>query len=327
MSKISQQIIEEFMYLGKIPYQSIEIQHAPSVNVLALRNGATTEEATDPKKIADETVDESIHPIEEVHFNPETVSKAQEFLKKIKFEPEFLENLRELEFRDGKIKMKTNLTNYGSMAAIRRLVPYLSLEELLSIENQIAAIGMAATIISPKSGNIYFGQRGKTEVGGTWMPYPAGTWKEGTRFYDLILEEFEEEVGLGLENTYITGVGRGVTQSCNPAVYLVKEEDITLKELWKRTDKINPLIGGREHNSILATVLDETPFENYMTDHMVSIKPKTGEAYYKLVDNGTLCAIQAVRSYGFSDKWYNRFKSLLRDLNVIIYERNPFSPK
>lgn len=326
MQKLPPQIIEEFIYLGKISYNNIEIQHKNSINVLALREGAQVEEGTDPRKILDEIIYEPLN-LEEVHFRPETVTKSKELLKKIKFEPEFLQNLRELDFQYDKLMMKTNLTNYGSMAVIRRLVPYLSLEELLDVENQISAVGMAATIISPKSGSIYFGQRGKTEVGGTWMPYPAGTWKGGTRFYDLILEEFEEEAGLGLENTYITGVGRGVTQSCNPAVYLVKEEEITLKELWKRTDKINPLIGSREHDSILATVLDETPFENYITDHMISIRPKTREAYYRLVDNGTLGAIQAARSYGFSDKWYNRFKGLLRDLGVTIYERNPFAPK
>jgi hypothetical protein len=102
------------------------------------------------------------------------------------------------------------------------------------------------------------------------------------------------------------------------------ETDRSPLEMWKGTDKINKLIGSREHDSVIAIPLDETAFENYVLDHLFGVRPKSGEIFYKLTDNSILSSAQSMRSYGFSDKWYNRYKSTLADYGVKIVENNPF---
>lgn len=337
-------VLEEILFAGKIPLENLSIQMNvdKTVSVLATRTGA--QRAENPERTADEIID---RPIKRIAVDDHIYQFAIEALKSALFKPEYLRNLNTFSYSNedphgGSVKMETNLTNYGSLVAVRKLAGKLCPEYFYNLENQIAPMGVIINTVSPKYGCIFFGKRGKTDVGGTWMPYPAGSMSENDSIVGCIEKELDEEASLTFDyawgyeptlrpiketNIYFNGLVRGSPQSCNPAFVFTREADVSPKEMWKGTDKINKLIGSREHDSVIAVPWEEAALENYMLDHLFSVKPKTGEIFYKQVDSGILSVMQSARSYGFSEKWNNRMVSALRDYNINVVSGNPFTPK
>lgn len=325
-------LIEEFAYYGKLPFTEemdgnfLKLSSRDTVSVLATRKGAAIPNVL-PKRTADEVIDK---PLEQVDFPKHVVSIASETVKKCAFAPEYLTNLRKANFSSSGIELETNLTNFGSVASLRKLVldNRYSAKEIYSTTNQIAAVGVCELVISEKNQSIYLGRRGKTEVGSTWAGYPAGNVGGGSTIYQTIRDEEKEEIqkrtGSWENGRYLLGMGRGLAQSISPALYFLVETDLSFKNLWKGTNQVNPMLGSVEHDLIQAIPLDERAYTEWMKENLIGTRPN-GQIYQKILDNSLINFVQAGKAY-FGNKFDNDFRKEIASTpyDVQIIQRNPF---
>ena len=239
-----------------------------------------------------------------------------------KFSPGLVLNLQKLNYENGKLKLKTNNTNYGSVVAARKIIPPEFTEsESLSVINKIAPIGISSIMLSPTNHWAIIGRRGNVLVGGKWMGYPSAIVNEKSNVHDTLIKEAQEEACI--ENVYrdanvhLVGISRGRRHAVNPNFNYVIEIDSSFDKIWKGTDK-------REHDLISTIPLDEKPFKEYIKENMFGVTP-AGKPYDKLVDVGLATMLQGGRLQ-FGNKWFEEFIKELSDspFNVKFENKNPF---
>lgn len=256
-----------------------------------------------------ETVPENLE-IEHVTSSGKILNRARQEVQNRTFSPENILNLKKLSY-DGKLNITTNLTNYASVVAARKIIePEFTEEESLSILNKLAPVGGTSIIFSEKEQYALMGRRSNVLVGGKYHGFPGFIVGEESNLYKELIKEAEEEAGIENLNDMdvnLVGVSRGRSYGVNPNFNYAISNNLPLNQIWKGVRK------SRQHNTISVIQLDEEPYGAYIKEND------------KMVDVGMGGMLQVGR-FIFGDPWYRNLIGELSEspYNVKVLEKNFF---
>lgn len=295
------ELVDILVSCGKIPYSDELVAYEKpreTISVLARR--------------PDESL---LYPLEPINVPEDVKTKANEFIEGAKYTPELLWNVRRLRFESKPYIIDANLTNYGSLVAIRRLTSSLSKDVIYKLSNKIAAfavLGMVKTRGKIKDyryeGDVLelFRRTRTAQVGKMWHYAPAGNIDEKSDIIRTLWEEAEEETDLhpnDITGLYLLGIIRGRTHSVNPAAVFLMESD--------KAPRPNP----KEHDLVEHLPLEEDLFRKQITEKI---------RQNLLVDN---CIGATILASGilFTSKYACELERNLKDeLKISIAHENPF---
>jgi hypothetical protein len=215
-------------------------------------------------------------------------------------------------FYDGKLDITTNLTNYGSVVAARKIIePEFTEEESLSVLNKVAPVGGTCIIFSEEDQYALMGRRSNVLVGGKYHGFPGFIVGEKSNLYKELIEEAEEEAGIENLNDMevnLVGVSRGRNHGVNPNFNYAISSNVALDQIWEGVVKSG------QHDTVSVIRLDENPYEIYIKENND-----------KMLDVGVGGMVQVGR-FIFGDTWYSNLIGELSEspYNVKIVEKNFF---
>jgi len=272
-----------------------------------------------------ETVPENLE-IEYVTSSEKILNRARQEVQNRTFSPENVLNLKKLSY-DGKLDITTNLTNYASVVAARKIIePEFTEEESLSVLNKVAPVGGTCVIFSEENQYALMGRRSNVLVGEKYHGFPGFIVGEESNLYKELIEEAEEEAGIRNLNDMevnLVGVSRGRNHGVNPNFNYAISSNVLLDQIWRGVWKSG------QHDMISVIQLDEEPYEVYIKENIYGVKSSANksklEVYDKMVDVGMGGMLQVGR-FIFGDTWYNNLLGELSEspYNIKVLEKNFF---